>query len=42
MGVANPKGYFVAKDMESDCLIIRCPLRFEEGWAEWNVKFFNF
>jgi hypothetical protein len=40
-GVANPKGYFVAKDMETDCLIIRCPLRFEGGWAEWNVKFFN-
>jgi hypothetical protein len=41
MGVANPKGYFLAKDVENDCLIIRCPLRFDEGWAEWNVKFFN-
>ncbi len=41
MGVANPKGYFVAKDMEADCLIIRCPLGFKEGWAEWSVKFSN-
>lgn len=41
MGVANPKGHFIAKDLKSDCLIIRCPLQFEEGWAEWNVKFFN-
>jgi hypothetical protein len=41
MGVANPKGYFIAKDIENDFLVIRCPLVFEEGWAEWNVKFFN-
>jgi hypothetical protein len=41
MGVANPKGYFLGKDLDTGALIIRCPLRFEEGWAEWNVKFFD-
>ena len=41
MGVANPKGYYLAKDIENDWLVIRCPLRFEEGWAEWNVKFYD-
>jgi hypothetical protein len=41
MGVANPKGFYLAKDVENGWLIIRCPLRFEEGWAEWNVKFFD-
>jgi hypothetical protein len=41
MGVANPKGYYLAKDIDNDWLVIRCPLRFEEGWAEWNVKFYD-
>ena len=41
MGVANPKGYYLAKDIENNWLVIRCPLRFVEGWAEWNVKFFD-
>jgi hypothetical protein len=42
VGVANPKGYFLAMDKRDGSLIIRCPLHFDEGWAEWNVKFFNF
>ena len=42
MGVANPKVYYLAEDIENDWLVIRYPLRFDEGWAEWNVKFFNF
>jgi hypothetical protein len=41
MGVLNPKKVYLAKDVEHDCLIIRCPLRFEQGWAEWNLKFFD-
>jgi hypothetical protein len=41
MGMVKPKGYYLAKDIENDWLVIRCPLRFEEGWAEWNVKFFD-
>jgi hypothetical protein len=41
MGVANPKGYFLAQDKRENSLIIRCPLQFEKGWAEWNVKFFD-
>jgi hypothetical protein len=41
LGVANPKGFYLAKDFENGWLIIRCPLRFDEGSAEWNVKFFD-
>lgn len=39
LGVANPRGLFLGRDFDHDCLVIRCPLRFEKGWAEWNVKF---
>jgi hypothetical protein len=39
--VANPKGYFLAQDKRDNSLIIRCPLQFEQGWAEWSVKFFD-
>lgn len=41
MGISSPKGYFLGKDIRNDCLIIRCPLQFDEGWAEWKVKFFD-
>ena len=41
MGVANPKGYFIAKDVDNGWLVIRCRLRFEEGWAAWTMKFFD-
>jgi len=41
MAVANPKGFFLAQDTRDNSLIIRCPLQFEQGWAEWNVTFFD-
>jgi hypothetical protein len=41
LGVANPNGYSLARDFDNDCLIVRCPMRFEKGWAEWSVKFFE-
>jgi hypothetical protein len=41
MGVWNPKGHFISKDVDNGWLVIRCRLRFEEGWAEWSLKFFD-
>jgi alpha-galactosidase len=41
MGVANPKGYYLGHDARDNSLIIRCHLEFEEGWASWNIKFFD-
>lgn len=41
LGVVNPKGMFVGKDVDSKDLIIRIPLTFDEGIAEWSVKFHN-
>jgi len=39
--VANPKGYYLGHDARDNSLIIRCHLDFEEGSAEWNLKFVN-
>jgi hypothetical protein len=41
MGVTNPKGVFLALDKRDDSLIIRCPLQFDQGRADWRVKFFD-
>jgi hypothetical protein len=37
--VANPKGYYIAQDKRDLSLVIRCPMEFKKGWAEWKVKF---
>ena len=41
LGVANPKGFALARDFDHNCLIVRCPMRFEKGSAEWNAQFFK-
>ena len=37
--VAQPQGLWIAKDLREDCCIIGVPLCFEEGAAEWCVRF---
>jgi hypothetical protein len=37
--VAQPKGLWIAKDLQEDCCIIRVSLDFEEGAADWAVRF---
>ena len=41
MGVADPRGYFLGKDIDNDCIVIRCPLHFDAGTADWEVKFYD-
>lgn len=41
MGVTNPRGYSLGKDIDNNCIVIRCPLQFDEGTAEWEVKFYD-
>jgi hypothetical protein len=41
LGVANPEGYYLGKDNVNDCLVIRCPLHFENGTAEWSLEFYD-
>ena len=41
MGVANPAGHFLAKDGRDNSLIIRCPLQFQGGSADWSIRFFD-
>ena len=38
----NPhEGYFLGKDLRNDRLLIRCPLQFDQGVAEWDLKFYD-
>jgi alpha-galactosidase len=38
MGVADPKGDFIGKDIDRNCLIVRCLLRFDQGAADFKIK----